>query len=86
MPLTKAIEKLKKYYRRLESGDAKKIKPNHVEKVIKKLLANESSLLEEIATTKKASKKERLEQKLVTTRKQIDRAHWILDKLSSGLD
>ncbi len=82
MPLTKAIEKLKKYYGRLESGNARKIKPNHVEKVIKKLLANERKLLEELSTTRKAAKKERLELKLVTTREQIDRAKWLLDKVS----
>lgn len=82
MPLTKAIEKLKKYYSRLEAGNAKKIKPSHVEKVIRKLLAKETSLLEEIATTKKATKKERLEQKLVTTRNQLDRAKWLHNKIS----
>ncbi len=81
MQLTKSIEKLKKYYGRLEAGKTKKIKPSHVEKVANKLLAKEHSLLDEIATTKKASKKERLEQKLVTTRKQIDRAKWLLEKI-----
>ena len=82
MALAKAIEKLKKYYGRLEAGKAKKIKPSHVKKVMDKLLANEHDLLEHIATTNKASKRERLEQKLVTTRKQIDRAKWLLDKIS----
>ena len=82
MPLTKAIEKLKKYYSRLEAGNAKKIKPSHVEKVIRKLLAKETSLLEEIATTKKVTKKGRLEQKLVTTRNQLDRAKWLHNKIS----
>lgn len=82
MPLTKAIEKLKKYYGRLEAGKAKKIKPSHVAKVIDKLLENERSLLEQIATTKKAAKKTRLEQKLATTRKQLGRAQWLLDEIS----
>ena len=86
MPLTKAIEKLKKYYRRLEAGKTKKIKPSHVEKVINKLLANERGLLEEIEKTKKASKKKRLEQKLTITREQIDRAQWLLEVLSDGTD
>lgn len=81
MPLTKAIEKLKKYYGRLEAGKAKKIKPSHVAKVIDRLLENERSLLEQIATTKKASKKTRLEQKLATTRKQLERAQWLLDEI-----
>jgi Zn-dependent oligopeptidase len=81
MAMTKVIEKLKKYYSRLEAGNAKKIKPSHVEKVIDKLLANERILLEEIATTKKKSKKERLKQKLEATRKQIDRGKWLLKKI-----
>lgn len=82
MPLTKAIEKLKKYYGRLEAGKAKKIKPGHVAKVIDKLLENERRLLEQIATTRKASKKKRLEEKLATTRKQLERAQWLLDEIS----
>jgi Zn-dependent oligopeptidase len=81
MAMTKVIEKLKKYYGRLEAGNAKKIKPSHVEKVIDKLLANKRNLLEEIAITKKTSKKERLIQKLAATRKQIDRAKWLLKKI-----
>lgn len=82
MPLKKTIEKLKQYYGRLEAGKTKKIKPSHVEKVLKKLSVNESSLLEEIKGATKASKKKRLKQKLETTRKQIERARWLLDKIS----
>ena len=81
MALTKAIEKLKKYYDRLETGHAKKIKPNHVKKVIEKLTTKEASLIEEIKTTNKASKRERLEQKLATAREQIERARWLLNKI-----
>lgn len=81
MPLKKAIEKLKEYYGRLEAGKTKKIKSGHVEKVIKKLKAYEGNLLEEIKDTAKTSKKKRLKQKLETTRKQIERARWLLDKI-----
>ncbi len=82
MALTKAIEKLKKYYERLEAGNAKKIKPSHVKKVIDKLTAKEASLIEEIKTTAKPAKKERLEQKLATAREQIERARWLLEKIT----
>jgi Zn-dependent oligopeptidase len=82
MPLTKAIEKLKKYYARFEDGRTEKIKPSHVEKVIKKLLVNEKNLLEEIEKSKKASKKQRLKKKLAMSRKQLDRAQWLLKKVS----
>ena len=82
MAQSKTIEKLKKYYRRLEAGKTEKIKPAHVQKVIDKLTAKEVSLFEDIAETKKASKKERLEKKLAATRKQLDRAKWLMQNLS----
>lgn len=82
MALTRSMEKLKKYHARLEAGKAKKIKPSHVEQVIRKLMAKESSLLQEIEATKKPSKKERLRKKLETTREQIDRARWLMDEIS----
>lgn len=82
MALTRSMEKLKKYYARLEAGKAKKIKPGHVEQVIRKLMAKESSLLQEIEAAKKPSKKERLRKKLETTREQIDRARWLMDEIS----
>ncbi len=81
MALSKSIEKLKKYYARLEAGKAKKIKPSHVEKVMRKLEANEQKLLEEISNTTKTSKKKRLKQKLETTRNQLDRAKWLHAKI-----
>ena len=82
MALTKAIEKLKKYYKRLEVGDAKKIKPSHIRKVMDKLSKKEEILLEELSETTKVSKKKRLRQKLDATRKQIERSQWLLEKIS----
>ena len=82
MALTKAIEKLKKYYKRLEAGDAKKIKPSHINKVMNKLSNKEEIILKELSETTKASKKKRLRQKLGATRKQIDRSQWLLKKIS----
>ncbi len=82
MALAKSIEKLKKYYARLEAGKAKKIKPSHVERVMEKLSVRERNLLEDITAAKKPSKKKRLQQKLEETRKQIDRARWLKDRIS----
>ncbi len=82
MALAKSIEKLKKYYARLEAGKVKKIKPSHVERVMEKLTVRERSLLEEIETVTKPSKKKRLQQKLQDTRNQLDRARWLKDKVS----
>jgi uncharacterized protein YaiL (DUF2058 family) len=82
MALAKTIEKLKKYYERLEAGKTGKIKASHVERVIDKLTARENSLREELAAAGKPSKKERLEQKLVATQEQIERARWLLEKIN----
>ncbi len=79
IPLTKAIEKLKKYYKKLEAGRTDKIKPSHVVRVIEKLKAKKESLQDEIAVVEKAEKKERLEQKLAMTKEQIKRAKWLLE-------
>ncbi len=82
MALAKSIEKLKKYYARLEAGKVKKIKPSHVERVMEKLSLRERKLLEELESAKKPSKQKRLQQKLEETRNQIDRAQWLKKKIS----
>lgn len=83
MALETTIEKLDKYYDRLEKGKVQKIKPDHVRKVTRKLKAKEAILLAEIEETAKASKVERLDRKLKLVREQLDRAQWLLDKISS---
>ena len=81
MGLGKISEKLDDYFSRLEGGKAKKIKPKHVEKVIAKLHTKEGLLREELRDAKKASKRERLKNKLATAREQIERAEWLLEKV-----
>lgn len=82
MVLSKTVEKLEKYYDRLKSGNAKKIKPAHVEKMIGKFQAREQDLQDEISVTKKESKKERLERKLHKTRDLTTKAKWLLEKIA----
>lgn len=82
MALSKTLEKLEKYNSRFEAGKVKKIKPSHVQKVIDKLETRERDLLEEIQTTKKASKRDRLERKRITTLEHLDRARWLLREIS----
>ena len=79
MNLKTSIEKLDKYYERLNKGKAEKIKPNHVEKVIRKLKAKEETLHAELAETHKESKKVRLIRKIATIKEQIGRAEWLLE-------
>jgi len=83
MDLESSVEKLDKYYKRLNKGKAEKIKPDHVEKVIRKLKAKEELLQVEITETKKDSKIERLKRKLDLLREQQDRARWLLNEISS---
>lgn len=82
MGLEGSVEKLDKYYARLEKGKARKIKPDHVEKVIGKLHAKEAELLAEIEETRKTSKLERLQRKLEVLREQQRRAQWLLETIT----
>ncbi len=83
MGLESAVEKLDKYFKRLEAGKAQKIKPAHVEKVIQKLEAKAQLLRAELAETDKASKKQRLERKLEMVQEQQDRARWLETKIGN---
>ena len=82
MGLGKSVEKLDKYYERLDKGKAYKIKPSHVEKVLRKLQAKELMLLEEIDETSKDAKKKRLGRKLDVVREQQERARWLQEKIA----
>lgn len=82
MGLRKLAEKVEEYKERLESGKASKIKPSHVEKVLRKLRAKSTELEGEIASATSADKKARLEGKLGIARTQIERAEWLLRELN----
>lgn len=82
MGIESKVEKLDKYYKRLDKGKAEKIKPSHVEKVIRKLQVKEQLLQEELEETTKEDKKTRLRRKIALVREQQDRARWLLDKIS----
>ena len=82
MGLSKSVEKLSKYFERLEVGQATQIKPSHVQKVIDKLEAHDRSLQEEMQTTQKQTKKERLLRKRTTTLEQLEKARWLLKEIT----
>lgn len=84
MGLESAIEKLDKYFKRLDQGKAQEIKPSHVEKVISKLEVKARLLRTELAETDKESKKRRLERKLELVREQQDRARWLQEKIGNS--
>ena len=81
MGLENTVEKLDKYFKRLEKGKARKIKPEHVTKVISKLEAKAQLLQSEIATAEKADKKQRLSRKLELVQEQLKRAAWLQDEI-----
>ena len=82
MDFESSVEKLDKYFKRLSKGKAQKIKPSHVEKVIRKLAKKEDILRAEIEDAKKETKIERLERKLELLHEQQTRARWLLKEIS----
>jgi len=84
MGLESTVEKLDKYFKRLEKGKAQKIKPSHVDKAISKLRSKEKLLLAEIEEAEKASKITRLKRKLKMVREQQERARWLKGKISKS--
>ncbi|WP_294614999.1 hypothetical protein [Roseovarius sp.] len=81
MKLANSIEKLGSYFERLENGQAEKIDPGHVEKMIRKLVKKREDLCADLADTAKPSKRARLEQKCATLDAQIERARWLFDQI-----
>ena len=84
MGLESAIGKLDKYFKRLKKGKAQKIKPAHIEKVVRKLETKAQNLTAEIAETEKDSKKQRLERKLEMVREQQKRARWLAKEIGNS--
>lgn len=81
MGLENAIEKLDKYFKRLEGGKAKKIKPRHVEKMLRKLEVKAADLKVERDEASKESKQISLQRKLDLTLEQHERARWLLEQI-----
>ncbi len=84
MGLESTIEKLDKYYGRLEQGKARKIEPSHVDKILAKLETKARSLQDELAVTTKKSRKQRLTLKLELVREQQARARWLKDNIGDA--
>ena len=81
MGLKKLAAKIRDYNERLESGNASKIEPEHIEKVLQKLHAKERELEAEIASASSPEKKARLEGKLQIARTHIERAECLMRQL-----
>lgn len=83
MGLKSAVEKLDKYFKRLDQGEAQEIKPSHVEKEVRKLEAKKAELLDKLAATGKPDEQQRLRGKLDTVNAQLERADWLQQQVSS---
>lgn len=81
MGLKKLAAKLQDYDKRFADGDAFKIKPAHVQKILEKLRKKEAEISDDLLKKHRAGKRQRLERKRNVAREQIDRAQWLLDKV-----
>lgn len=81
MSMKETADKLEKYQERLKSGKAEKIRPDHVGKILAKLVAREAELSAEIAETTKHGRRARLEEKRATLRELIDKARWLASQV-----
>ncbi len=86
MKLGKSADKLESYNKRLELGEAIKIKPGHVDRIIRKLEDKKQKVRKELDESPKPQKKERLQRKLKTIDEQIERAKWLAQTLQTALD
>ncbi|MDU8911665.1 hypothetical protein [Aestuariicoccus sp. MJ-SS9] len=84
MGLKNLAEKVVEYNARLEDGKASKIKPGHVEKVLKKLRKKAAALESEIAVADTPDRKTRLEKKLNIAREHVERAEWLLNEIGGA--
>ena len=82
MGVKKLAAKVADYDDRLQNGKAKKIKPDHVRKVLRKLRDKEAELAVQSAETKDSKKLDRVNRKLDIAREHIVRAEWLLDHVS----
>jgi uncharacterized protein YaiL (DUF2058 family) len=82
MGLKKLAARLAEYRERQEAGRVREIRPEHVERIIAKLTSKEASLSEEIAETRDAEKRTRLEQKREIALEQIARAEWLMAQVN----
>jgi len=81
MGLKKLAGKLVDYKQRYERGQAEKIKPKHVSKVMDKLTKKVSDLEAEISSAKSADKQARLKTKLKIAREHVERAEWLMKQI-----
>jgi len=82
MGLKTLANKVVEYDARLARGKADEIKPEHVRKVLGKLEKKTADLKAEIASTEKEDKKARLKRKLAIAQEHVERAEWLLDKIT----
>ncbi|MCV2882978.1 hypothetical protein [Actibacterium sp. XHP0104] len=81
MGLENTIDKLDKYFKRLDKGKAQKIKPAHVDELLRKLETKAAKLEAELAETTDDAKRQRLESKLTMVHEQQKRATWLAEQI-----
>lgn len=81
MALSELTERLAQYKKRLKKGQAQRIKPAHVDKVVRKLQNKRDSTADKLAKASKKSERKRLKHKLAQIDDLIDQARWLRDQL-----
>jgi predicted nucleic acid-binding Zn-ribbon protein len=82
MGLKKLAAKVADYNDRLERGKASKIKPEDVNKVLKKLRTKEASLEARMSQASDPDEKASLQRKCAIAREHIGRAEWLLSEIT----
>jgi hypothetical protein len=82
MELKKLAEKVADYQLRLQAGKARRIRPEHVEKVLDKLRRKEAELVSRCAAEREQAARCELARKLRIAREHIARAEWLLREIA----
>lgn len=82
MGLKKLAAKVAEYQERLAAGHARKIEPEHVERVLEKLRRKEADLQARLAADPEDAEREEFEHKLKVAREHIERAEWLKRELA----
>lgn len=81
MALSDQAEKLAEYRARLEAGQADRISPEHVDRVIAKLEAKRARLTSKLTAATSDAERERLRRKLAKSEALIEQARWLRSQL-----
>jgi hypothetical protein len=81
MGLSNQAVRLEEYLARVEQGDANRIMPSDVDRIIAKLERKRQRLLDRMGTATSPAEADRHRRKIVKADELIDRARWLRSRL-----